>query len=216
VLLAACIPARSGDVVLEFGCGAAAGLLCLATRIPGVFGTGIEVQHDLVEFARRNIAANDFSDRLNIIEGDVLTAETGPVVDHAFANPPWHDEFSTPSSQPDRDLARRTNGSLFDRWAKAMAKRLRHRGTLTFILAASNLQAGLTAMTMSGCGSLALFPLWAKSGAEARIILLQGIYRAKGPSRVLAGLVLHQSDGQFTEPAQNLLRLGAALNLSRN
>jgi tRNA1(Val) A37 N6-methylase TrmN6 len=34
VLLAASVPALSGQSVLELGCGAGAAILCLATRVP--------------------------------------------------------------------------------------------------------------------------------------------------------------------------------------
>ncbi len=43
VLLAASVPARPGERVLEAGTGAGAGLLCLAARVPGVRGSGIEL-----------------------------------------------------------------------------------------------------------------------------------------------------------------------------
>ena len=43
VLLAACIPARPGERVLEGGTWSGAALLCPAHRVPGVVGLGIEV-----------------------------------------------------------------------------------------------------------------------------------------------------------------------------
>jgi tRNA1(Val) A37 N6-methylase TrmN6 len=36
VLLAAAIPARAPEAVLELGCGTGAALLCLAARLPGL------------------------------------------------------------------------------------------------------------------------------------------------------------------------------------
>ena len=58
VLLAAAVPARAGDRVLEGGSGAGAALLCLAARVPGVRGLGIEQDPALVTLAKRNAAAN--------------------------------------------------------------------------------------------------------------------------------------------------------------
>ena len=43
VLLAAAVAARAGERVLEAGCGAGAGLLCLAARVPGITGLGVEL-----------------------------------------------------------------------------------------------------------------------------------------------------------------------------
>ena len=58
VLLAAAVPARTGQRVLEAGTGAGAGLLCLAARVPGVMGVGIEADADMAALARCNLAAN--------------------------------------------------------------------------------------------------------------------------------------------------------------
>jgi tRNA1(Val) A37 N6-methylase TrmN6 len=213
VILAATIPARAGDVVAEFGCGAGAGLLCLAARVSGVMGVGIEIQADLVAHARRNIDANGFADRLSVIEGDLVNFETPRQLDHVFANPPWHDEFSSRSAVPGRDLARRGRSGLLGEWVNAMARRLRNRGSLTMILPASSLRQGLSAMAESGCGATALFPLWTKPDQEARIIVLQGICGAKGPGRVLPGLVLHRPAGGFSAEAEAILRTGNPLQL---
>ncbi len=61
VLLAASIPVRPGERVAEGGTGAGAGLLCLAARVPGLVGLGLEIDPGLVEAARGNITANGFA-----------------------------------------------------------------------------------------------------------------------------------------------------------
>jgi tRNA1(Val) A37 N6-methylase TrmN6 len=42
VLLAASVPAKTGQCVLEAGTGAGAALLCLSARVPGITGYGLE------------------------------------------------------------------------------------------------------------------------------------------------------------------------------
>ncbi len=54
ILLAAAVPARSGERVLEAGSGAGAALLCLAARVPGVLGFGVEQEARLVLLAIDN------------------------------------------------------------------------------------------------------------------------------------------------------------------
>ena len=61
VLLAASIPARPGECVLELGTGAGAGLMCLAARIDGISGTGVELDAAQAALAAGNFAANGFS-----------------------------------------------------------------------------------------------------------------------------------------------------------
>ena len=54
VLLAASIPARAGARVLEGGAGSGAALLCLAHRVPGIIGLGLEIDPALAAIASAN------------------------------------------------------------------------------------------------------------------------------------------------------------------
>ena len=70
MLLAAAVPARPGERVLEGGTGSGAALLCLAARVPGLRGLGIERDPGMAALARANMAANGF-DGLAVLEGDL-------------------------------------------------------------------------------------------------------------------------------------------------
>ncbi len=52
VFLAASVPARPGETVLELGCGVGTAALCLAARVPGLMMTGVELQADYAALAR--------------------------------------------------------------------------------------------------------------------------------------------------------------------
>ena len=212
VFLAASIPARSGERVLEGGTGSGAALLCLAARIPGVSGSGIERDPAMAEVARANVAANGFSG-LSVLAADLAEATLAGPFDHAFANPPWHDPAGTPSPDSGRESARRADADLFAVWAGRLAAPLRHRGTLTFVVAAAALPACLMAFAAAGCGGLAALPLWPRAGVAAKLTLLRGIKGARAPFRLLPGLVLHEASGTFTPAAEAILRDGAGLPL---
>ena len=51
VLLAAAVPAQSGETVLDIGTGTGAALICLAARVAGCRVVGLEVQKGLAAFA---------------------------------------------------------------------------------------------------------------------------------------------------------------------
>jgi tRNA1Val (adenine37-N6)-methyltransferase len=209
VLLAASILARPGDKVLEAGTGAGAGLLCLAARVPGLSGLGVERAPGMAALARRNLAANGFGG-FTIATADITTHAPGETFDHAFANPPWHAPAGTASASALRDLAKRAAPGLLAAWVAALAHGLRHRGSLTLILPAPALAEACAALTAAGIGSVALLPLWPRAGREAKLLLLRGVRGGLGPSRVLPGLVLHAEDGYSAE-AQAILRDGNAL-----
>lgn len=210
VLLAAAIPARSGQHVLEGGTGSGAGLLCLAARVPGISGTGIERDTAMADLAQQNAIANGWPD-LRIIAGDLADAHGLAEIDHAFVNPPWHDPAGTPSPDNSKELAKRGAAPLLTTWATALARPLRWHGTLTMIVAAGVLPAALAAFAEAGCGSPCVLPFWPKPGRAAKLIMVHGVKGGRGACRVLPGLVLHGPDGQFTEAADAILRHGAAL-----
>ncbi len=212
MLLAASVPAQAGELVLEAGTGAGAALLCLAARVPGIGGAGVERDPALAKLARENLAANGFSG-IAILEEDIEELECGKEFAHAFANPPWHDAAGTPPAHPARVSAKR-GGERLGAWTEALARRIAPRGTLTLILPTARLVDALAAAAVGGCGSLALFPLWPRLGHPAKLVLVRAIRGGRAPFALLPGLVLHQPNGRFTAEAEAVLRGGAALDLS--
>jgi tRNA1Val (adenine37-N6)-methyltransferase len=210
VLLAAAVPAQAGERVLEAGSGAGAALLCLASRVAGISGVGVERDPELVALAARNAAANGWLE-LTFLSEDIAAAPDLGRFDHAFANPPYHAAGGTASPDAARDSARRAAPDLFATWAAAMGRRLIPRGTLTWIVAAAVLPACIVAMAEAGCSASAMLPLWPRAGQSAKLVLLRGVKGGRGGLRLLPGVALHEASGGFTPEAEAVLRHGAPL-----
>ncbi len=211
VLLAASVPARPGERVLEAGTGAGAGLLCLADRVKGLAGTGVEIDPAMADLAVTNLAANAIAD-VAIVAGDLLEQPRDAGFDHAFANPPYHASGGTRSPSAARERAKRGRPGLVAAWTEAMAAMLRPRGTLTLVLAAAAVPEALAAADRAACGSPSLFPLWPKADRPAKLVLVRWVKGGRGPLRLSPGLVLHLGD-RFTAAADRILRGGGALLL---
>ena len=212
VLLAASIPAKPGQRVLEAGCGAGAGLMCLCARVPGLEGVGVEADAGTAALARHNWAANGM-DTLVLQEGLVEDLpDTIGLFDHVLANPPWHRGDASASPFGRRDLARRTRTGLLDEWIVILSGHLRPGGTLTLILpAALHAQASGVMRGLGGLGGITLLPFWPKQEMAAKIILMQGRRGMQSDAAVLPGLILHHAGGRYTEAAEAILRGGSAL-----
>lgn len=223
VLLAAAVPARVGERVLEAGAGVGVASLCLASRVSGLEVAGIEVQPGLARLAGENITRNALGDRVSIVEGDIGQ----PVRDlvamgfepnawhHVFANPPFHDPASNPASPNEsKAQAHLTLGSDLDDWVRFACVMARPKGTVTFIHRADALAGLLGAMT-GHLGGIEVFPLWPATGKPASRVILRGQRDSKAPLVLRPGLVLHGRDGRFTERAEALLRRGEALLLDQ-
>lgn len=207
VLLAAFVPARTGEAVLELGCGTGAAFLCLNARVPGLSILAVDRDPAMVDIAQRNAG-------LNLLPAAIRAADARDLRDlppfhHAFANPPYW-SGGTPSPIAQRRQAAHEDAPLAE-WVQAMARPLRHKGTLSLVLPAARFAEAAAALREAGCGAVRLLPLWPRQGTPAKRILIQARRGGAGPDEVLPGLALHEADGSYTAATEAVLREASAL-----
>lgn len=217
VLLAASVPARAGETVLELGCGVGTAALCLARRVPGITVTGIELQPAYAALARENAAANSLP--LEVVEADLAAlpfALRQQQFNHVIANPPYFDRNAgSPSKDSGRELAM-GEALPFSAWVDTAARRLAPKGIASFIHRAERLPDLLAAM-QPRLGSLECVPLQPRIGRVAKLVLLRGRKGGRAAFRLHAPIVLHEGakhleDGDdYTAEISAVLRDGAAL-----
>ena len=209
MLLAAAVPAGDGDKVLDLGSGVGAAALCLAARVPGCAVTGLELQPELTRLAAENIALNGMAGRVSVVQGDITgpPAELGGDYDHVMANPPYLPQERAGSSARDDPSAVETGATLAD-WLDVAASRARRKGTVTLIHRADRLDE-LLALLRAVAGDIAVMPLWPRHGVSAKRVLVRARTGVASPTRLLAGMALHETDGDSTPAAEAVLR-GAA------
>jgi tRNA1(Val) A37 N6-methylase TrmN6 len=208
VLLAAAVPAGSGESALELGSGAGVAALCLARRVEGVAVTGIEIDAGLVALANANAAANALDHRVTFVRADVAAMPfAARSFDHVFLNPPFHDDASTRSSHAHKSAA--THGGTLAAWFAAALAAVKPRGTVTVILPPARLAEAVTALHDH---DVVVFPLWPKAGAEAKRLIVGAIVGGGRSVETASGLVLHAPPAKYTAEADAVLR-GAGLPL---
>ncbi|MDE3120248.1 MAG: methyltransferase [Paracoccaceae bacterium] len=216
VFLAAAVPAKPGQEVLELGCGAGVATLCLAARVAGLHPAGLERQPDYAALARENSARNGLE--MTVIEGDLVRMPPelrARSFDHVFANPPYYPASGTPARDPGRAAALREETPLAA-WIDAATRRLRPGGWLTMIVGADRL-TDLLAGCGSRLGSLSVLPLAPRAGRPAGRVIAQARKGGRAAFRLLAPLVVHEGaahDGDrdsFTPEAAAILRQGDAI-----
>jgi len=218
VLLAAAVRAEPNEKALDLGCGAGAAMLCLAARIDGLRIDGLELQGELADLARQNVAANGFADRLSVFTGDILNPPPELEVEgyhHVFANPPYMsgDRGNHPPNESKR-LAHVESDADLEDWVDAALKFCRRKGSITFIYRADRLAELLIGLE-DRAGEVTVFPLWPKDGEIASRVIVRARKGIKSPMQLMSGLVLHQNDGSYTDAADLALK-GGALHLRAN
>ncbi|CUH98986.1 tRNA1(Val) (adenine(37)-N6)-methyltransferase [Leisingera aquaemixtae] len=217
VLLAAAVPARAGEAVLELGCGAGQALLCLAARVPGLALAGVELQAPYADLARRNAAAS--GQAIDVYEADLAAlpeALKQRQFHHVIANPPY---YRAGAHSQARDTGRKIalgEGTPLADWIGAAARRLAPKGYLHMIQRADRLPDML-----AGCsgvlGSLEVLPLAPRQARAAELVILRARKGGRAGFRLHAPLILHEGDrherdGESYRPEiRAVLRDGAAL-----
>ena len=135
IILAASIPARSGESVLELGCGVGVASLCLARRVGALRVAGIEILPSIAQLARDNARENGLV--MQVVVGDIANMPTelrNLQFDHVMANPPYFDRRRgsvAPSVLKERSRGEQTPLSV---WTQAAGRRVKPKG---FVEAAS-------------------------------------------------------------------------------
>ncbi len=207
VMLAASVPAREGEEVLELGSGAGTASLCLSARVAGCSIKGVEIDQELVILANQNAQSNRVAALFVRADIFALPSELRREFAHVFCNPPFHEGLASPDAARDRAL--RDGGRLGD-WMELGLKRTVSGGTFTTIIRADRMGEALS--FLPDCG-VCIFPLWPRSQAPAKRVVIQVVKGARSSFTVLSGLVLHEDDGRYTPAADAILRDGLALKM---
>ncbi len=215
VLLAAACPARSGEHVLELGCGVGVASMCLMARVPEVRLYGVEILPEYAQIARDNAAQNNFEFEVQV--GDVSARPT-PFNGHEFhqiiMNPPYFEAHaSSISADAGRASGRAEQVALYH-WIDLAAKRLRPKGYLTLIQRVERLPDILLGF-QGRLGSISVQPLAPRDGRAPHLVLVRARKAGRAAFQLLPTRNLHsgmahvQDQPDYAPEISAVLRNGA-------
>lgn len=211
VLLAASVPAKPGESVLDLGCGVGAAALCLGRRVAGLRLTGVERQADYAALARDNAARNGLDFTVHTADlTDLPETVRAESFDHVIMNPPYYlAQHATKSADSGRA------GALFEEtplalWIEVATRRLTPGGLLTVIQKAERLQGVLAALP-DRLGSVLVQPLASRPGRDASLVLLRARKGGRSAFRLAAPILMHAGDAHLTDGDDYRPKISAVL-----
>lgn len=207
VLLAAAVPAREGERVLDLGVGTGAISLCLEARVPKLEIRGIDTNTKYLELANKSVRRNEWVKYIDLHFGDVRkpprALEQGSF-DWVVANPPYY-KLEDYSQSPDagKTAAHAAEGDMAD-WVKCARHYLKPEGQFILIYPADGLET-LSAALKEQFSHVTTCQILPKSGQKAKRVLVAAKNGAEIGKIWPESLILHLEDGAYTPEARAIL-----------
>lgn len=208
VLLAASCPAKADDHILDMGSGVGGAGFCVLSRVEGVKLTGVEIQADHVELAKRNAVSNMMQESADFICADIRNYREEKSFDHVICNPPYLEagaHLRSPSKEKATAMGHEDTDVSVKDWIDTAHFCLRSNGSLSMIHRADKIDKIILGLGKR-FGAVEIIPLWAKEGVKAKRVIIRAIKDRKSPAKLHSGLVLHEEDGSYTAETEAILR----------
>ena len=208
VLLSAFAKVKTGEFVLDLGTGTGILPILLAAKTNGKHFTGLEIQPDSADMARRSVIHNKMEERVAIVEGDIKEASSifgADSMDVITTNPPYMiggHGLANPESA--KAIARHEVLCTLDDILRESAKILKPKGRFYMVHRPFRLAEILNGMSRVGIEPKSMRLVHPYIEKEPNMVLVEGIRGAKPRMTIEPPLIVYEKDGTYT---QEILRL---------
>lgn len=220
MMLAAAVPSSFSGRVADFGAGAGAAGLAVASRCPHADVVLVERSAEMAEFAEKTLALaqnGHLAGRVALLAADVtLTGKAriaAGLADGAFdfcvMNPPFNTARDRATPDALKSEAHIMEDGLFERWLRSAAAVVRPRGCLALIARPRSLAAILAALE-GRFGDAEIVPVLPRADQPAIRIVLRARRGSRAVLSLMPPLVLHDASGDLFSPQADAINNGRA------
>ena len=210
VLLADFARISAKETVLDLGCGNGILPLLLAARDKGKSFTGIEIQPQQAELARRNAELNGLAERFSVLEAD-LKALPGALVPGSFdavvSNPPYMKKNSgllNPDSA--KAIARHEICCELPDVLQAAAQMVKAGGAVFLVYRCWRLAELLALLPRFGLAAKRMRLVYSSADSEGELVLLEARKGGAEGLSVLPPLIIYESPGVYSREIRQIYR----------
>lgn len=188
--------------ILDIGCGNAPIPLILTKRTSAKI-TGVEIQKNIYNIAKKTIEINKLENQIEIINDDInnyyLNQETD-IYDAITCNPPYFklNENSNTNDSDFKTIARHEKTLTLEQIFKISRKLLKNNGVIAIVNRPERLVEIIDNMKKNNIEPKRIQFVYPKKDKDANILLIEGAKNGKPGIKILPPIYAHDINGNYT------------------
>jgi len=209
VLLSSFAVIHKGDTVVDFCTGTGIIPILLAGREKAHRITGIEIQKDIADMAKRSVELNALTDMVDIIEGDVRQAPAilNGVCDVVTVNPPYEKAGGKTNANEYHRISRHEVLCTLDDIAGNASRVLKYGGRFYIIYRTARFVELVQTMAAYKLEPKKIRLVHPTYGKEPNYVLVEGKKGAGKGVVFLKPLIVYGKDGEYTQEVKKIYHL---------
>lgn len=203
VLLSGFANAHKTDVLLDMGTGTGIIPILMEARYSCEHLTGLEIQEDSADMARRSVELNHLQDKIDIITGDIKEAGTlfpPASFDCITCNPPYMiGEHGLTNPEEPKAIARHEVLCTLEDVVRNAAKLLKPGGHFYMVHRPFRLSEIMTTMSQYKLEPKRMRLVYPYADKEPNMVLIEGVRGGRSRMTVEKPLIVYESQGVYTK-----------------
>lgn len=203
VLLSGFANVKTGERALDLGTGTGIIPILLEAKTEGRHFTGLEIQPESADMARRSVALNHLESVIDIVTGDIKDASSyfgASSFDVITTNPPYMiGKHGLRNEQDAKAVARHEVLCTLDDILRESARLLVPKGRFYMVHRPFRLAEIMCKMTAHGIEPKRMRLVYPYADREPNMVLIEGLRGGKSRITVEKPLIVYREKGKYTE-----------------